>query len=54
MFYKKITEKSILTYNGIKIALDELKEKGYNIELSIYDTKYDTTTTKTFYQILYF
>ena len=43
---KKITENSILTYNGIKIALDELKEKGYNIELSIYDTKYDTTTTK--------
>ena len=43
---KKITENSILSYNGIKIALDELKEKGYNIELSIYDTKYDTITTK--------
>jgi LysM repeat protein len=43
---KKITEKSILTYNGIKIALDELKEKGYNIELSIFDTQYDTTTIK--------
>ena len=43
---EKITENSIFTYNGIKIALDELKGQGYNIELSIYDTKYDTNTIK--------
>jgi LysM repeat protein len=40
------TENSIFTYNGIKIALEELKNQGYNIELSIYDTKYDTNTMK--------
>ena len=45
---KKITEKSILTYNGIKIALDELKEKGYNIELSIMIPNIDTTRQRYF------
>ena len=43
---KKITENSILIYNGMKMALEQLKENGYNIELSIYDTKFDTNKTK--------
>ena len=36
------TERSVLIYNGIKMALEELKSQGYNLELTLYDTRYDT------------
>ena len=38
----KMTENSIQIYNGVKIALIELKNLGYNLELNLFDTKYDT------------
>ena len=42
----KISENSFQIYNGVKIALLDLKELGYNVELNLYDSKYDTNTIK--------
>ena len=38
----KMTENSLQIYNGVKIAMIELKTLGYNLELNLFDTKYDT------------
>ena len=40
----KISENSFQIYNGVKIALRDLKELGYNLELNVFDSKYDTNT----------
>ena len=40
------TINSIDLYNGVLIALNELKKKGYQIDLNVFDTHYDTTVTK--------
>jgi LysM repeat protein len=42
----KISENSFQIYNGVKIALLELKDLGYNLELNVFDSKYDTNTIK--------
>ena len=42
----KISENSFQIYNGIKIALLELKDLGYNVELKLYDSEYDTNIIK--------
>lgn len=42
----KISENSFQIYNGVKIALLDLKELGYNLELNVFDSKYDTNTIK--------
>ena len=42
----KLAVKSFSFYNGIKIALNELKKEGYNLELTIYDTRFDTSIVK--------
>ena len=39
------TINSIDFYNGLLIALNELKKKGYQIDLNVFDTYYDTTIT---------
>ncbi len=39
------TINSIDFYNGVLIALAELKKKGYQIDLNVFDTKYDTAIT---------
>ena len=44
------TRNSIYIYNGISLALDELKKKGYQIDLNVYDTKYDTNEIKNIIQ----
>lgn len=38
----KMTENSLQIYNGVKIAMIELQTLGYNLELNLFDTKYDT------------
>jgi LysM repeat protein len=38
----KMTKNSLEIYNGVKIAMIELKNLGYNLELNLFDTKYDT------------
>ena len=42
----KNTINSLHILNGIKMALSELKLKGYNLNVNIYDTKYDTSEVK--------
>ena len=42
----KISENSFQIYNGVKIALLDLKDLGYNLELNVFDSKYDTNTIK--------
>ena len=42
----KISENSFQIYNGVKIALIDLKDLGYNLELNVFDSKYDTNTIK--------
>ena len=42
----KISENSFQIYNGVKIALLDLKNLGYNLELNLFDSKYDTNTVK--------
>ena len=42
----KISENSFQIYNGVKIALLDLKDMGYNLELNVFDSKYDTNTIK--------
>ena len=42
----KNTINSLHIFNGIKIALSELKLKGYNLNINVYDTKYDTSEVK--------
>ena len=42
----KSSERSILLYNGIMMALEEFKKQGYNLELTLFDTKYDTNIVK--------
>ena len=37
------TINSIDLYNGLLIGLNELKKKGYQIDLNVFDTYYDTT-----------
>ena len=37
------TINSVDLYNGVLIALNELKKKGYQIDLNVFDTQYDTT-----------
>ena len=44
------TRNSMYIYNGISLALDELKKKGYQIDLNVYDTKYDTNEIKNIIQ----
>ncbi len=44
------TRNSMYIYNGISLALDELKKKGYQIDLNVYDTKYDTNEVKNIIQ----
>ena len=44
------TRNSLYIYNGISLALDELKKKGYQIDLNVYDTKYDTNEVKNIIQ----
>ena len=39
------TINSIDFYNGLLIALNELKKKGYQIDLNVFDTYYDTAVT---------
>ena len=46
----KISENSFQIYNGVKIALRDLKELGYNLELNVFDSKYDTNTIKEIFQ----
>jgi len=46
----KISENSFQIYNGVKIALLDLKELGYNLELNVFDSKYDTNTIKEIFQ----
>ena len=36
------TINSVDLYNGVLIALNELKKKGYQIDLNVFDTQYDT------------
>ena len=40
------TINSMDLYNGVLIALNELKKKGYQIDLNVFDTQYDTSITK--------
>ena len=40
------TINSMDLYNGVLIGLDELKKKGYKIDLHVFDTQYDTSITK--------
>ncbi len=47
---EKISKNSIQIYNGVKIALLELKDLGYNLELNLFDSKYDTNTIKEIFQ----
>ena len=35
-----------MLYNGIMMALEEFKKQGYNLELTLFDTKYDTNIVK--------
>ena len=44
------TRNSMYIYNGISLALDELKKKGYQIDLNVFDTKYDTNEIKNIIQ----
>ena len=44
------TRNSMYIYNGISLALDELKKNGYQIDLNVYDTKYDTNEVKNIIQ----
>jgi len=46
----KISENSFQIYNGVKIALRDLKELGYNLELNVFDSKYNTNTIKEIFQ----
>jgi LysM repeat protein len=46
----KISENSFQIYNGVKIALLDLKDLGYNLELNVFDSKYDTNTIKEIFQ----
>ena len=46
----KISENSFQIYNGVKIALSDLKELGYNLELNVFDSKYNTNTIKEIFQ----
>ena len=46
----KISENSFQIYNGVKIALLDLKDFGYNLELNVFDSKYDTNTIKEIFQ----
>tara|TARA_B100000767_G_scaffold242088_1_gene238936 strand:- start:1619 stop:3466 length:1848 start_codon:yes stop_codon:yes gene_type:complete len=41
-----ISENSFQIYNGVKFALLDLKDSGYNLELNLFDSKYDTNATK--------
>jgi hypothetical protein len=47
---EKISENSFQIYNGVKIALLDLKDLGYNLELNVFDSKYDTNTIKEIFQ----
>ena len=49
-YLSKRTRNSMYIYNGISLALDELKKKGYQIDLNVYDTKYDTNEVKNIIQ----
>ena len=40
------TINSMDLYNGVLIGLNELKKKGYKIDLHVFDTQYDTSITK--------
>ena len=40
---EKSSVNSIQLYNGIVLALENLRDSGYNISLSVYDTKKDTS-----------
>ena len=46
----EISINSFQIYNGIKIALLDLKDLGYNLELNLFDSKYDTNTIKEIFQ----
>jgi len=46
----EISKNSFQIYNGTKIALLDLKDLGYNLELNLFDSKYDTNTIKEIFQ----
>ena len=45
----KKTVNSLSYLNGIQLALKELKKLGYNMDVNIYDSKYDTNEVKSIF-----